>query len=181
MHPPQWVVTEIERVNPWARLAWSGEERAPDEPLNKGSFAIIDLYPRRMADRTYKTLWDGRGPVFGGDYDRLTRVPVWIENVHPRDVFNGAIVPRIRYLMTDIRERVEVGWSEARKQRREETRELAGQAGEHLYWSAQKSTDPAPTVADKFVSNEDKARTAGDWQHKDETEKAPPLNAIAMS
>lgn len=172
MHPPQWVCEELERISPWARLGWHGERRA---------FAILDLYPAHLARRTFRELWDGKGPVFGSDYDRLQRVPIWIDEVSTEDVFSGAVVARVRRYATPLKQRLERSWKARQSERKREFRELAGAQGEHLYWSARKSPHSGKVLAQKFIPKRDKAICAGDFELSIDREKMPPVNPMGLT
>jgi hypothetical protein len=180
MHAPQWVLDEIERVNPLARLGWAGEDReSKDEPLNKGMFAVLDLYPKRLADRTFKTLWGDRGPVFGSYYDPLERIPVWISNIAPEDVFSGAVIGIIKRYCEDIQERLDRTWREEQEQQRKMKKELAGEVGSYMYWQSKRESNATNTLPQKFVTQEEKARAAGDFEKHEEP--APPVHGVALT
>lgn len=180
MEAPDWVCKEVERINPLARLAWAGEARTSNkEALNKGSFAIIDLYPKRMADVTFKTLWGDRGPIFGSSYDPLQRVPVWIDNVSPEDVHSGKVVAIIKRFCTDIQERLNRTWQEEQESQRRDRREMAGEIGSYMHWDAKKSLHATNVIADKHITKAEKAVAAGDVARREET--PPPVHGAGLT
>jgi len=105
MHPPSWICRALHRVHPKLRLAWLGREKAYEDELNPGSFALVQLY--HISDvaefedpTTFRLPWtadpvegsDGatriervnRGPIFnkdGGtraDWDSAFRIPIFV-------------------------------------------------------------------------------------------------------
>jgi len=172
VHPPQWVCEAIERLSPWARLGWHGERR---------QFAIIDLYPQRLASQTYRERWGDNGPVFGTDYDRLARVPIWIDEVSPGEVFSGRVIRRVARYKTSLRDRARRAWSKRQAGRRHHLRESAGEQGQYLRWRANKSPHSGTTIADKHITKSEKAIAAGDYELKTGSEKMPPLNPMGFT
>ena len=172
MHPPSWVVDELERISPWARLGWHGEHRA---------FAILDLYPAHLAKTTFREHWDGKGPVFGSDYDRLARVPIWIAEVSPADVFSGAVIGTVKRFATPFKKRLEQSWRQRQAERKREFKERAGAQGEHFYWAARKSPHSGNVIAKKFVPSHERAICAGDFELSIDREKMPPPNPMGLT
>lgn len=105
MHPPSWICKALHGVHPQLRLAWCGRERAHEDELNPGSFALVQLYHvsdiRDVDDpSTFRLTWDldpvqtddgktqlrrvDRGPVFAKDgttrrdWDSAFRVPIFV-------------------------------------------------------------------------------------------------------
>ena len=105
MHPPSWICRALYRVHPQLRLAWLGREKAYEDELNPGSFALVQLYhisdvkefedpttfrlpwsadPVEGSDGTTRTKRVNRGPIFnreGGtraDWDSAFRVPIFV-------------------------------------------------------------------------------------------------------
>lgn len=172
MHPPQWVCDKLERLSPWARLGWHGERR---------QFAIIDLYPARLAKRTFREPWGDNGPIFGSSFDRRERVPIWIDEVSPEAVFSGQVVKRVARFATPLRERMQRSWKERQIERRRDFKERAGLQGEYLYWKAKKSPHSGHVIAQKFISKREKAITAGDFELSIDREKPPEVNPMGLT
>jgi len=170
MRAPDWVCEEVERINPLARIGWEGETQR---------FAVLDLYPKRLADVTFKTLWEGRGPVFGSDYDHLQRIPIWIDEVSVEDVFSGKVTQIVKRLCKDIQERLNKTWQEEQESQRRTKKELAGAMGSHMYWNSQKSLNATNIIADKHISKAEKAIAAGDVAPRVET--APSVHGIGLT
>lgn len=172
MHPPQWVCDELERLSPWARLGWHGERR---------QFAILDLYPARLAKGTFRELWDGKGPVFGRPYDHLARVPVWIYEVPPEEVFSGAVLARAKRFLTPLKPRLARSWQQRHRQRKRDFKERAGEQGSYLHWRARRSPHSGPQIAQKFIPRREKAIAAGDFRLRIDRETMPPVNPMGLT
>ena len=92
MEAPRWITEELYKLHKEARLGWAGVDRGPDDDLNKGKFALIQLYHVRDAARTfYGDFWGDRGPIFGRSYDRLQKVPILLSLIEPAYVFSGRV------------------------------------------------------------------------------------------
>lgn len=164
MHAPEWITEEIYRVHKDARLAWFGQDReGPEEDLNKGKFALVQLYHWRDAAETfYGDPWGDRGPIFGRPYDRLQRVPIMLTLIDPEDVFSGKVVAMLKRWCTPIRERVMLAAREKGAEYQSQVNDLAEAGGDYLHWTAQKSTDRPPVVPQKDLTEDDKAVLRGD-------------------
>ena len=157
MRAPEHICRDLERVHQWARLGWYGSDA-------DGRFALLDLYPAPLAARTLELRWDDMGPVYGSDYDRLARVPIVKGWFTPKEVFGGYVIPALRRMLTPLVDRVRKANEQHARDRKSERKDLAGQMGEELYWKAQRSSTPGPTIADKHITKEEKARVNGDWE-----------------
>ena len=127
MHPPAWICEALHRVNPQLRLGWAGKEKAHEDELNPGSFALVQLY--HVSDvqdlddpSTFRLTWDhepyqtddgvtrlkrvDRGPVFnkaGGlrrDWDSAFRVPIFVATLDEEYGFTIDDVVSGRFLET---------------------------------------------------------------------------------
>lgn len=105
MHPPSWICRALYRVHPQLRLAWHGREKAHENELNPGSFALVQLYhisdvkefedpttfrlpwtadPIEGSDGKTRTKRVNRGPIFNKegstrlDWDSAFRVPIFV-------------------------------------------------------------------------------------------------------
>lgn len=172
MEAPRYVCEAIEKISPWARIGWNGKNR---------TFAIIDLYPAKLAKATYRELWGDRGPIFGSSYDHLARTPIWIEDVSPISVHDGSVISRVRRLASPIRKRIIDSWKDRQADRKREIRELAGKQGEYTYWLARRDPHRGHVIADKFISKQDKAMAAGDWVSRLDLEKPPSICPIGLT
>lgn len=173
MHPPDHRSKALEKLHPRARLGWVGMERdADDENINKGQFALLQLYPKR-AEVLYEP-WNGRGPVFGSHFDPLQWQPCWLANFDPQEVFNGEFLAKVKRWMTPMSKRVKESAIEKGKALEAEVSDITGDAGERLYWAAQKATDRPNVVAKRHMGAEDKAVLSGDNPPVDFTETFVP-------
>jgi hypothetical protein len=119
--------------------------------------------------------------VFGTDYDRLARVPIWIDEVSPTEVFSGAVIRRVARYTSSLRDRARRTWSKHQAGRRRHLKESAGEQGQYLRWAAHKSPHAGKTVADKHISKAEKAITAGDYELRTGSEEMPPLNPMGFT
>lgn len=160
MEAPKFITEALYRLHPQARLGWVGQDRGPKDDLNKGHFALIQLYMRRDAERTYYgDPWNDRGPIFGRRYDRLARVPILLFLIDPKDVFSGKIIADVRHWMKPIKQRVEEAAIERGKAYQAELDNLAGEIGSEVYWRT-KHGESAVTPGVQMTA-EDKAVAAG--------------------
>lgn len=164
MHAPDHICEALYRLHPQVRLGWVGADRlSPDEDLNKGQFALLQLYHARDAARTfYGDPWGDRGPVFGRPYDRLMRVPIMLHLVHPRDVFSGRIVMDVRHWMKPIKQRVEEAALERGRDYQRKLDDLAGEIGSEMYWNSHNGGSATITAPYKDLTAEDKAVLGGE-------------------
>lgn len=164
MEAPRHICEALYKLHQQARLGWVGADRlSPDEDLNKGQFALLQLYHRRDAERTYYgDPWNDRGPVFGRPYDRLMRVPIMLHLIHPQDVFSGKVIFDVKRWMMPIRERVELAAVERGKAYQDELDNLAGEIGSEMYWSAHNGGSATINTPYKDLTAEDKAVLGGE-------------------
>jgi hypothetical protein len=168
MHAPEYICKEIERIHKRARLAWFGQDRKSDEePLNKGTFILIQLMHWRDAENSpMQSRWEGRfGPIFGSRYDLLMRVPMMVCKVSPEEVFSGKVLARLKYTMKPIRERL---YEENLKKGQEYERTVTEQAeatADHMLWHNSKNwqnSSSIRTLTKEDVTEEDKAVLRGE-------------------
>lgn len=164
MEAPRHICEALYRLHKWVRLGWVGEDRlSPEEPLNKGKFALIQLYHSRDAEKTYYgDLWNDRGPIFGRSYDRLQRTPIMLYLVDPKDVFSGKIVADVRYWMKPIGQRMVEAAVERGKQYQTAVDDMAGEIGSRMYWDAHHGGSATIPTPQKFLTAEDKAVLRGE-------------------
>lgn len=164
MEAPSHITEALYRLHPQVRLGWIGEDRlSPDEPLNKGKFALLQLYHVRDAERTYYgDPWGDRGPVFGRPYDRLMRVPIMLHLVSAEDVFSGRIVFDVKRWMMPIRQRVEDAARERGREYQRQLDDLAGEIGSEMYWEAHNGGSATLTTPYKDLTDDDKAVLGGE-------------------
>jgi len=154
MHPPNHIVEELYRVTKDARLGWDGASK---------TFALIQLYHTRDSERTFfGDFWRGRGPVFGHSYDPLQKVPMLIAHVKPEEVFSGKVIPMVRRWLTPIKERTMASARKKGHEYQSQLNDLAEAGGDRLYWQAQRGTSSSTQIANKFVTEDDKALLRGD-------------------
>lgn len=172
MEPPSYVCEALERISPWARIAWNGENKC---------FSVIDLYPAKLAKHTYREKWGNRGTIYGSDFDRLSRIPIWIEDVPAVDVHGGRVIARVKRMASSLKDRVKESWVQRQNERKSDIKDLAGKQGEYLYWQAKTNPHRGHVIANKFIAKEDRARAAGDWVSRIDQEKPPQVNPIGMT
>lgn len=160
MHPPQYVQDELERIHPWARFGWTVNHATGEE----GGFYIVQLVKTRIAEYEYAPRWDGWGPIFGTDFDRMQRVPFAMAGpFHPRETAWGDVLKALKETLTPVAERryktnraKGVAYDDAVK-------DLAGQMGQFLYWKSQQTGAASDkTQAQKFLTDEERAVLAGE-------------------
>lgn len=167
MHPPEWICKELERIHPHLRLGWVGYARkSGEDELNKGVFALIQLYHSRDASRTFYTLWEtveNRGPVFGSRYDPLSRTPIYVSELAPEDVFSGACIPMIRRWMRPMKQRYMESAVAKGKQYESDNQDLAEAQADYMLWHANKTDGSSDrTITNADLTKHDKAVLAGE-------------------
>lgn len=163
MEAPRHITDKLYDLHKQVRLGWVGEDRGPEDELNKGKFALIQLYHRRDAERTYYgDPWNDRGPIFGRSFDRLARVPIMLHLIEPEDVFSGKVVVDLKRWMTPIGKRMLESARERGKQYQTEVDNLAGEMGSRMYWDAHHGGSATIPEAQKFLTAEDKAVLSGE-------------------
>lgn len=188
MEAPRHITEAIYRLHNQVRLGWIGEDRlSPEEPLNKGKFALLQLYHRRDAERTfYGEPWNDRGPIFGRPVDR-SRVPIMLTFLDPEVVLNGSFMcacdgclagmdpcPRaycdhkhngvlLRRWMMSMGARMIRSAEERGKVYQLQLDDLAGEMGSQMYFdSKQTGATSPPKVAKKHLTAKDKAVLGGE-------------------
>lgn len=186
MHAPHFVTEGLYRLHKDARLAWLGQDRSgPEDDLNQGKFALVQLYHWKDAQETfYGDPWGDRGPIFGRPFDRLQRVPIMLTILDPKHVMTGALLCACRgcirspdqcfrcghrhegvvfrrWIMS-IRDRVMAGARERGAQYQTEIDDLAEETGDYIHWRSQRSTFRPNVVPQKDLTAEDKAVLSGD-------------------
>jgi hypothetical protein len=157
MHPPNWIVEKIEEIVPNARLGWIGEDRtSPDDELNQGSFALLQLFRKRAAKRMICDRWKSRGPIFGSRFDPTTHDPVWIINVSKEEVFSGKAIALLRRWVTPIQERLDEVNMQTGRDYESTIQDMAHELGTELYKKAQASSDSCRYVANKHITQKEK-------------------------
>jgi hypothetical protein len=125
VHPPASVCKELYQIRPDLRLAWVDHpwrenEDDPDELVQYGTFGIIQLVPKAIVGspedpKTFMPpLWEhvhGQGDIFSRrgdtrpDWNSCSLQPVLMAETvphfdyHPRDVFTGRFIGRLRLAM----------------------------------------------------------------------------------
>ena len=163
MIPPEWVCKKIEQVHPNARLGWVGEDReSPDDELNKGAFAIVQLFSPRAATRMICEEWNTQGPLYGSRFDKLAFTPVWITNISKQDVFSGKVIALLSRWITPVQERLDEVNVQRGRDYESFIDDVSHEMGTELYKNAQKSSSTCRTVAKKHVTAEEKAKILGE-------------------
>lgn len=174
MRPPEHICKSIERIHKWARLGWHGSD-------TDGRFALLDLYPAPLAARSFELHWEDRGPVYGSPYDAMMRVPIVKGWFHPQHVYSGELVRDLRRMRSSLVERVRKHNEKRIREEQARKKDLAGEAGEELYWNAQKSNHTGPIVAKKHLSKQEKAVLSGDWREHVPEEKPMLPSGLGMT
>lgn len=184
MHPPAWVLKRLQELHPQVRLGWVGEDRkGPDDDINKGHFALIQLYHSRDASRTYfGDSWNARGPIFGKPFDPLQREPRYLMDVSKGDVCQGRVIEMLKRWMRPMRERFMESAVQKGRDYASQVSDQAGQMGSEMYWRAQQTsaTRPEP-LAKKFLTKADKKKLSGESEvNLADTYMQLPTNAMPM-
>jgi hypothetical protein len=179
MHPPDWITDEVERTHPDARLGWVGKDReSPDDELNLGSFALVQLLKKRAADRTICERWNDQGPLFGSTFDSLIWTPVWISNVSKEDVCSGKVIPLLKRWITPIQERLDEVNIQRGRDYESMAESISHELGTEIFKQSQKSIDKPRYVARKHMPDSVKDKLSGK-EHQNLTDvfmhKAPNL------
>lgn len=165
MHPPEWVLKKLQELHPQVRLGWIGQDReGSEDELNKGHFALIQLYQVRDSERTYfGDEWSDRGPIYGKPFDRLSRVPRYLADLTSEDVFSGRAIALLQRWMRPMKDRFMESAKEKGAGYQSSIDNLAGEMGEEMYWKSKQTdaTRPEP-VAKKFITEKDKKRLSGE-------------------
>lgn len=187
MEAPKHICEQVYRLHEWCRLGWVGEDRlSPDEPLNKGRFALLQLYHAYDAARTYYgDPWNDRGPIFGRPFNRDQRVPIMLTLLEPAAVLTGSFLCScdgclagadpchrlgcghshqgvlLRRWMMSIGERMMRAAEERGRIYQTELDNLAGEIGSEMHWHAKKDGAVIPEPH-KFLTEDDKAVLSGE-------------------
>lgn len=171
MHPPSWILPKLHAINPHARLGWAGAERKPEEPLNKGTFALIELRPKRVVDKDRSIIgirWE-HGPIFGKPFDPLSRVPIFIIAVSPEDVFSGRILDNLKRWCTPFKTRALQAQRERGEEYEREVTELAHEQADHLmYLASRSSSSGVAATPRKHLTAAEKEILSGDYLERPE-------------
>ena len=157
MHPPQYVLDEIERLHPWARLGWTEEGPTP-------GFYFVQLIPKRVFEFEFNEPWGDLGPIYGSDYDPLERVPYMMAGpFHPKSEKWEDIIASLKDYFEPLNERL---YKENRKKGEaydDYVKDLAGEMGSYLYWRS-KQTDAAQRrdIPYKALTEEEKSVLRGE-------------------
>ena len=148
MQPPAHICEQLARVHPLLRIGWDGAE---------GSFGLLMITRSRLAKRTFFEYWRGRGPVFSrtgrprADWDEIGRVPMYLIDVEPRDVFSGRICRMARQWMRPFAPQYLEGARQAGRDIESQIDDMGHDAGLRLYGEGQRDGTGAPIVARKFI------------------------------
>ena len=157
MHAPEWVCEELERLHPYLRLGWLGEERqSPEEPLNKGKFFLLQLYHARDADLTLHAYWGKAGPIWGSRFDPLRRCPIIVMPLETEDVFSGKVLKHVKDMFRPIKERALEVAREAGREFDAEIDDLAEGMADRIMWNRHRADRDWEPLPDKFLTKEDK-------------------------
>jgi hypothetical protein len=163
--PPAHVLKELQQIHPWVRVGWIGEDKkGPDDELNRGSFYLIQLVKRKVAEHEYNEPWDSKGPIYGEPYDRLARIPFMAAGpIDVEDMFSGAVTKALRVMMTPVTERMVKSAQAKTNQIHDEIHDVAGEMGERIYWDAHRTDATSNRALTKEdVTEEDKAILRGE-------------------
>lgn len=159
MHPPEYVLEEVERLHPHARVGWIGDE---DDP--KAGFYFIQLIPKQLVAYEMNQPWEDLGPIFGSDYDPLERVPYMMAGpFHPRKEKWAEVLQALKKMLEPFNDRI---YKENRKLGEaydDAVRDLAGEMGSYIYWQS-KQTNAAQRrdIPYKSLTEEEKAVLRGE-------------------
>jgi hypothetical protein len=156
-------IAALRELCPDARWAWYGKPKhGESEELNRGQFALLQLYRRHEASGALYEQWGDKGPIFGAPFDRDRYEPLWLANFTPEDVFALRFVPVVRRWMRPLRARLVESAQQRGLDYENEIKQLAGRIGDEMWWRSQRSTDTPIVVPKKFLTKEDKAVLCGD-------------------
>lgn len=159
MHPPQYVLDEIERLHPHARLGWSGAE---DDP--KAGFFFVQLIPKRLVDYEYNEPWNNQGPVYGSDYDHLERIPYKMAGpFHPRSESWEDVIASLKTMFEPLNDRL-YKQNRAKGEAYDDwVKDLAGEMGSYLYWKSKQTGATTRTdIPYKTLTEDEKSVLRGE-------------------
>ena len=171
MHPPEWILKKLYEVNKDARLGGSGKDRKPGDPLNFGTFALIELRPARAVDTDRSIIgvrWN-HGPIFGKHYDPLRRVPIFIIAVSCEDVFSGRVIDNLKRWSTPFKQRALAVQKERGDEYELEVTELAHEQADSMMFDAkQTSSAGVEATPRKHLTAAEKEVLSGDYLERPE-------------
>lgn len=133
-YPPQDICRQLAAFHPQLRLGWDSEHHR---------FGLVQLYNRRAAKTTFRDRWGSRGTLFSKtgrpapDWDAWSRVPMYIIDIPPRDVFSGKVLKDVKHWVRPVYARV---YKSAMEERREVLRKIDAighEAGGEIYRESQ--------------------------------------------
>jgi hypothetical protein len=152
--PPQWVLDAIYATHHLCRLGWAGGPQ----------FAVVELWRQREAPETIA----GEpflGHVYGRSYDAVLYVPLHIMDATVAQVFDGTVVDMVKRATSSFKERVIAARRQIGLEIEKDLQEQSAQLGDQFYHEMQRDGAPrAPIVARKFLSEQEKAVIAGDYE-----------------
>jgi hypothetical protein len=175
MRPPQHILDALHRIHPWARIGWYGEG-------DKGKFSLLQLYHNRDSYCTIVQRWDNRGPVYGKPYDLLARTPMWLADFSIQDVVSGKILKHVEAWLKPMSERVRESEDRAWKDLDFRLNDLAEEGGDYVWHQSRQTGHGSDNTARKFVSKEQQAILAGDYDRSagNVVHTPKPEGAVAM-
>jgi hypothetical protein len=175
MRPPTHILDALYRIHPWIRLGWWGFG-------DKGRFSLLQLYHNQDSYFTVVQPWNNRGPVYGKPYDILSRTPMWLADFSISDVVSGKIIKHVEAWLRPMSERVRESEDAAWKDLDFKLSDLAEEAGDHLWHEAHKTGHGSGITARKFVSKEQQAVLAGDYDRSkgDIVHTPKPVGAVGL-
>jgi hypothetical protein len=175
MRVPEWAVEELAKIYKPARLGfWKRRENSD------GAFFLLELRPARRAEAEYYEFWNNRGPIFGANFDRVTQVPVMVYEFSIEDVMYGRFIPKVRRMLTSVRQRIKEKHEANNKQYREGIEELAGQIGSEMFWKAKRDCDGASHIPSKDLTPQEKDLLTGDWRANIRETPAPQPSPMSL-
>lgn len=156
MHPPKHILDKLQEMHKWVRIGWLASPRQGPEDLNAGYFSLLQLYHKRDADVTFLVPWEDRGPVYGKEYDRLTRVPIWLANITKEEMFSGDVIDMLKRWMIPMSKRKTDSEIAKGKEVTSAIKDIARDKADYLMWKARETSgEGAPVIANKFLTRDD--------------------------
>ena len=165
MVPGPDAIEALASIHAPARWAWWGDETEDDDELNRGSFALLELYPKHEVDNQLYERWNDKGPIYGAPFDRDRFVPLLLWSFTPEEVESRRFVPVIRDWLTPMRKRMIDTAMERADNYEGRVASLSGEMGNHLHWLSQRNNSSPNTAARKFLTPAERAALAGDIEH----------------
>ena len=173
--PPAQVLEELYRLLPTLRLGWDG---------GRGCYGLIQLWRHREIYDIHGTIkvfrepWGDRGEIFGRPFDRQFRVPMYVIDVAPDDLFvytDVLLAEVAKFCRKGLYRRLYEANIDTLKRMKDEQQALAEQQGEHMYWRAQRSSWRPNVVAREFLTAYDKRVLSGEHAHQLEVDREAQL------